>query len=76
MVIALLKAAKDIRMKIEDPPHLIKLENFINGWRSEKVKNSFIREVTNTFSSAFIVRRRGASIDSEQCFGLQRCMDT
>jgi hypothetical protein len=36
VVIALLKSAKDIRRKLDDPPLLLKLDQFFAYWRGEK----------------------------------------
>lgn len=42
----MIKAAKEVRMKIDDALQINKIENFLNTMRNDVSKKAFIREVS------------------------------
>jgi len=46
--VALLKTAKDYRIRMDDAVHLSKLESFINAQKSDKNRSNFLKEVRFT----------------------------
>ena len=46
VLVALLKTAKDFRLRMDDPVHLQKLETFINSQKSDKNRSNFLKEAS------------------------------